>query len=628
MKDLSKGFDLPVFNREDGTQAVIEAVGARRLTVRDEASGVTALELDAPPLRKLVLSGGGAKGIAYPGAVTALENQGALSGIDTVYGSSAGAIMAALIASGLNARQFDTLADNTDLLALLDSPDPSVGWLQRAFAELGKRASNALPSTVGAFTQLLLSVLPRVQSSGLPLQAFVRDQARNAVLGLIADQQHPELDLIRRRLERGDAVTFGDLAGINRHLGQIKKLNITGTAMFEGRAQLVVFNATLTPDMDIALAAHISAALPVVFRRPGAQDLDFQEFGELTYFQDGGVLLNTPIPQLIDPSLIADRLWASDMLILIFEKKNEAGSRRGLVGTLTDWWTGASVSAGRAFQAQALKALAEQVVTVPLNTERGDFRDPLKGTLNFTMTNDIKDYLQDLLRVAVEKHLAERSRRRERYEFASLDEVLHSLSDEMLEDVLAQTGLERVREVQAFRRAAHRALVALEEVLQQIPDLITNGLHEALRPVLESLDELVTDKPQLSWLVSEMNRSDALRLGRLLQLSPGQEAGSEVLQAAIAEARQRNVHTIAGNIRRFVVFPSLHLLRQTEHNKALLLRVDEQLAKAGTAAEINQALDSIIQGYTSRTPLLNTPLRAKTIEMARAWRITDQGSAV
>ena len=628
MKDLSKGFDLPAFNLEGGTQTMIEAIGVRRLTVRHEASGVTALELDAPPLRKLVLSGGGAKGIAYPGAIMALENLGALSGIDTVYGSSAGAIMAALIASGLNARQFDTLADNIDLLALMDSPNPSVGWLQRAFAELGKRANNALPSTVGSFTQLLLSVLPRIQSSGLPLQTFVRDQARNAVMGLIADQQHPELDLIRRRLERGDAVTFGDLDRINRHLGQIKKLNITGTAMFEGRAQLVVFNATLTPDMDIAMAAHISAALPVVFRRPGAHDLDFQEFGELTYFQDGGVLLNTPIPQLIDPSLTADRLWASDMLILIFEKKNEAGAHRGLVGTLTDWWTGAPVSAGRAFQAQALKALAEQVVTVPLNTEKGDFRDPLKGTLNFTMTNDIKDYLQDLLRVAVEKHLAERSRRRERYEFASLDEVLHSLGDEMLGDVLAQTGLEQVRELQVFRRAARRALVALEEVLQQIPDLITNGLNEALRPVLESLDELATNESQLSWLVNEMNRPDALRLGRLLQLSPDQGAGSAVLLAAIAEARQRNIRTIAENIRRFVVFPSLHLLRQTDHNKALLWRVDEQLAKAGTAAEINQALDTIIQGYTSRNPLLNTPLRAKTIEMARAWRITDQGSAV
>jgi len=49
----------------------------------------------------LVLEGGGVKGIAYGGGACALETAGLLDGITTFRGTSAGAIAAALLASGM-----------------------------------------------------------------------------------------------------------------------------------------------------------------------------------------------------------------------------------------------------------------------------------------------------------------------------------------------------------------------------------------------------------------------------------------------------------------------------------------------------------------------------------------------
>ncbi|MBC3340011.1 type III secretion system effector protein exou, partial [Pseudomonas proteolytica] len=67
----------------------------------------------------------------------------------------------------------------------------------------------------------------------------------------------PEVTKIADRLSTGAGPTFRDLEVLSRHIPAIKQLNITGTGMFDGRPQLVVFNASLTPDMDITRAALI-----------------------------------------------------------------------------------------------------------------------------------------------------------------------------------------------------------------------------------------------------------------------------------------------------------------------------------------------------------------------------------
>ncbi|MCD5992367.1 patatin-like phospholipase family protein [Pseudomonas sp. CDFA 602] len=621
MNNISNGLESSVPVPEGRATVIVEQVGQRRLSLVEHENGVTELQLAPAPIAKLILSGGGAKGVAYSGAITALQRQGALEGIDALYGSSAGAIMAALIASGMDADQFDALSDNTHLLSLLDSPDENTGWIQKAFSSAGTLADKALPGTVGNVTRLLLSVLPRVQSNAQPLQTLIRDTARAALLGRIRDEHPAEVLVVRERLLADGAVIFADLALLGRYIPQIKSLNITGTVMFGGQPQLVVFSAALTPDMDIALAAHISAALPVVFKRPAGQGLAFQELDELTFFQDGGVLLNTPVPQLMDPGLVTDLLSGSDMLILQFEQQQAASNRGGFMALLTDWLTGTPVAAELERQNLNLKAFEQQTVVVPLRTEMGDFTSTLSGTLNFTMTADIKNHLQERLQQAVEKHLVLRAEKRERYVFATVDEALLSMDDDMLGSIWVKAPESAVSGVLAWRAAADDALVALEDAVRAVDAGSRLHMTDGIRSALDELDTMAVSPAHVQWLALQLNRFDRPACVRLLEAMRNETVESPVLNAALIEKRVREIRVIAGNIRKSVIFPSLHLFMQTAANTGLLLRADQLLLKATTDDEINRTLDTIIEGYSSRAPVAGQWWTPHVVELARSWRI-------
>ncbi len=70
----------------------------------------------------LVLSGGGAKGLAHIGALKVIEESGVK--IDYIGGSSMGAIVGALYASGYCAAELDSLFRNTDLTGLIQDTFP------------------------------------------------------------------------------------------------------------------------------------------------------------------------------------------------------------------------------------------------------------------------------------------------------------------------------------------------------------------------------------------------------------------------------------------------------------------------------------------------------------------------
>ena len=61
--------------------------------------------------RNLTLSGGGAKGIVYPGAIQALEDTNVLRSIKRVSGSSIGALVAFLVAIGIPAKEIKSFFD-------------------------------------------------------------------------------------------------------------------------------------------------------------------------------------------------------------------------------------------------------------------------------------------------------------------------------------------------------------------------------------------------------------------------------------------------------------------------------------------------------------------------------------
>lgn len=85
----------------------------------------------------------------------------------------------------------------------------------------------------------------------------------------------------------------------------------------------MVFNASHTPDLEVAQAAHISGSFPGVFQKVSLSDQPYQAGVEWTEFQDGGVMINVPVPEMIDKNFDSGPLRRNDNLILEFE--GEAG---------------------------------------------------------------------------------------------------------------------------------------------------------------------------------------------------------------------------------------------------------------------------------------------------------------
>ncbi|TFF07553.1 type III secretion system effector protein exou [Pseudomonas sp. BCA14] len=619
---------LPLAADQAVKTPLVNEVGPRKLCLYRYSDGRVRVVLSPPPVSHLVLSGGGAKGIAFPGMLQALEQGNTLSGVKVVSGSSAGAISATLIASGMGAQAFGQLSNSIDLPSLLNSKDPVTAWLQTVGSELGKLAGR-LPGAAGNVSQLLLTLLPRLQTEASPLEEMIRTESRKSLLAHIAKvpraKQPADMIKIADRLSAGGAPTFRDLDVLSRYIPAIKTLNITGTGMFDGRPQLVVFNAGLTPDMDIARAARISGALPGLFKSPEEQGHGFQAQAQITAFQDGGLLVNTPAPGVIEGTVVQSPLNRPESLVVKFESEAAAPEKSGrFFSHWVDRVTGTPHAAAGAYQEQRLKAYSDQTVTLPLKTEKGDFRGLLKGTVNFTMTPEQKQELQARSRQAVAGHLDKRAQVRESHAFPSLESAVLAMDDELLAGV--QTALQKdsaAADVLMFRKHAQQALHALDGAISEANQVggalkLTPKVAAALR----NLDALARRPEHVEWLGQRLNATGRRNFQQLLQVAARQAPPlSKVMASAVAEMKRRDIAVKAENFTREVIYPSMHRPGQSTANSELLQRSVRDLADATTPAEFNRVLDGIIEHYGARNKPWSKPISSTTVEMAKAWRI-------
>ena len=605
---------------------ICEGCGPRQVTIARQQDGSASVTLARPPITSLVLSGGGAKGAAYPGAIQALEAQGKLEGIRTLSGSSAGAITAALLAAGMNASEFKALSDQMDFISLLDSPVKKISLAQHMSGETGKTIASVLEKLklgkIGSFVQLLSNLLPRLKSDAVPLERILKQESSRSVLAQL--KAHPELATrpevasIRQRLEQGGGVTFGDLALLGRHIPAIKELNITGTGMFDGRPQMILFNASLTPDMEIARAAHISGSFPVVFSRPEEQHQPFLVQGERLSLQDGGVMLNVPVPELIHPETRGASIAEHENLILKFEEEGGKPADRGTrKGAIADWVVGAPVGARSALQTRGLGAFADQIVTVPLKSERGDFSGTFSGTLNFTMSDADKQHLQDKLAEVVGQHLEARESSRKDYQFPDLESALLALSDRDFAAVARESSPDAQATV-LFRQAAQEQLsVLVASVLNQEPS-VRLELSGSLAQALEQLGALADSPARQQWLAAQLNQADNAALARMLD-TPSPAGRFTALDMGKEEASRRQVATVAHNIIQEVIYPALFRPGQPDSNVALLRKTEYALIAAIAPTQVNEALQELADNYGARNKPWSKPLSSTTVTQARAW---------
>ncbi len=231
-------------------------------------------------IKRVVCSGGGAKGVVYPGSYKAMEETGLLKGVQELAGSSAGAITVALMAVGMSTANFRHELLTTNLEQLM-------GY--KVGAVFGKNAAGVCFMT----------------KDGKPLEEFIRqhiiDAVRASLSGLAqvdkVASDHLELGaLLTKMKEQHPRFTFGDLALLHQFFPEIFKRLVVPAVKFPD-GDLQIFNAELTPDVEIALACRASASIPIILK-----PVEIDMGGEKIKFVDGGFFDNVPTDYFdIDP---------------------------------------------------------------------------------------------------------------------------------------------------------------------------------------------------------------------------------------------------------------------------------------------------------------------------------------
>lgn len=229
-------------------------------TARDKAGATT-----PKVLVNGVFMGGGAKGVAYAGALKALDEKGYAFG--SVAGASAGAITASLIAAGLTHAQLSLAVPDGLKAAASSKFEPS------STASPESKLSRLFKAARGHAT----SIYP---SDGLRCWL---DHTLRTQIGKTA----------------GGPVTFADL-----YDATLMELYVV--AMDLATAQPVVFCRRTTPNVEVAGAVASSSAIPAAF--PGGRGVfHSKEDGAVIHqFVDGGSWANYPAFVFADRSF---RAW-------------------------------------------------------------------------------------------------------------------------------------------------------------------------------------------------------------------------------------------------------------------------------------------------------------------------------
>ena len=203
-----------------------------------------ALPQPAPDLTNLAIEGGGVKGVAYAGALQVLEANGVLPKIDKVAGTSAGSIVAALIALGYTPAEMQSLMLDLDFKQFEDGS--TLGGPERFFRKFGWFKGDYFLEW---------------------MQCRVNERTGNP------------------------NATFADL---HADPAKFNDLFVLSTDLSRRRSQ--VFSFETSPDLPVAEAVRASMSIPLFFEAYAIDDALFGETGaKQDLFVDGGVLDNYPI---------------------------------------------------------------------------------------------------------------------------------------------------------------------------------------------------------------------------------------------------------------------------------------------------------------------------------------------
>lgn len=276
-----------------------------------------------PKIHKgLVLSGGGAKGIAYVGMIEAMEARGDLSQITHIAGASAGAMTASLIAIGMNAKSISNLLINMNTKNLFGNYSRTNGerfakaldliylcQIKAHITDIKNRSPDltelkSLEEKVSAYDKALGNISINTLQDVIDL---VNDKTRLQSLDKIT-------------LNKTALFTFSDLDDISSLLPPDKKHQIKSLSVVTTNTKtktLETHNGTKTPNTSIAHAVLQSGAHPLLFQP--------QKNTKGESISDGGILDNMPNESLHDQGL-----KAQEILCVCIESGKDYKQRLGM----------------------------------------------------------------------------------------------------------------------------------------------------------------------------------------------------------------------------------------------------------------------------------------------------------
>ena len=269
------------------------------------------------PFKCASFSGGGAKGAIYSGAHEALAKGGILKNLEAVAGSSAGAMTAAMIATGISSEKYKQITKDTNLKGLLGE-----GFLVNKDGKpLLNLLKNTIRSNISEFlenvnvTDLCNQRLQEINKQKSSLESltpseqkeFLEELARqeNILLNVISSDGKAIQDIKEKSLDPEGKILFKDLA-LLRVLAPETFKDLVVTATRRDTGDLEIFDSRNTPDVEIALACRASASIPIVFEPVKINGKEYV---------DGGYRNNIPLnhfnkEKATDPKDISDDLVA------------------------------------------------------------------------------------------------------------------------------------------------------------------------------------------------------------------------------------------------------------------------------------------------------------------------------
>jgi predicted acylesterase/phospholipase RssA len=482
-----------------------------------------------PPIENLVFEGGGVKGLVYAGALKRMQEANLQENVKRVAGSSAGAIVSALLAVGYSPAVIEAKMKSIDFRALMDrdSPlfwnPPGVSHISDAINLVSKHGIYKGKAFLGLLEDLLSSEIreklkqqkeqeflqqtlgSQFSKYDLESESHYIERLENEKIKLIEQNGgresfdimigvHVEDYLKSVGIRHSDEITFGQLDLLCQTYPDLgfKALYITGTKLRTG--ELVVFSHETYPDLPIKSAVRASMSFPGAFV---PYKIDGEEYA------DGGIANNWPMgifdkksclpPDvalteeganpctlgfLVDSADEIKRRWCG-----FEERKLEKVSLKGFIGQVVEGLHSRSEDLQKKYQMQAVQIFDEDV-----------------PTLDFSLTPKTQDRLINSGYNEMDRYVRYYRQPNVRYDglyFKSLEEKYHSkqLSFEQISLIIENEIAPYLEKLQLFQEKYTKQLEIHEQTLKALEEtrksLISQGQKlEQLSMIDEQIDTL------------------------------------------------------------------------------------------------------------------------------------------